>query len=151
MRGTVGVLWLALAGCVSYAEVDRRPLLTVEDVVRMNEAGVDEKTLLARVRSSRLSAPVTADEVIRLKNEKVPDPVIQALASAAPERVRVVERPYYVGPSIGFYGYYPYGYYGSWPYSYYYRPYYRYYPYSYGYHGGYYGHGRYYHSPRRYR
>lgn len=124
---------MPLAGCLAYGyPVDARPLMTVDDVVKMREAGVDEATLLWRVRGSRLAARVTADEIVRMKNAKVPDPVIQALAEAV-----VVEPAYYYS------SYAPYDY--DWPPyhdSWYWRygaPYY-----SHAYYGGTYGGGRYY-------
>jgi hypothetical protein len=115
MKAMLAALLVALTGCVYTRSVERRPTLTVEDVVRMTEAGVDQGTQLSRIYTSRLSRPLTADDIIRLKNANVPDPVIQAMAQAAPEPVTVVESPYYVvEPSFGFhyynYGYHPYRY-----------------------------------------
>lgn len=115
MRIMLSALLLASTGCVYSRAVERRPVLTVEDVVRMHEAGVDQGTQLSRIYTSQLSRPLTADDIIRMKNAQVADPVIQAMAEAAPERVTVVERPYYVGPSIGIhYGYHPYPYRYGW-------------------------------------
>jgi hypothetical protein len=139
VKAAWAVLALAAAGCVSYPPEDRRPLVTTDEVLLMQAAGVDESTLLARVRAGRLSAPVTADEIIRLKQGNVPDSVIKSLAEAAPPPVRVVERRVYVGDA-----WYPYGAYGYW--GGYWGP--RYYGY-YGYPRYYYrGHPRYYHAPR---
>jgi len=143
MKRAWAALALLIGGCVSYATpVDTRPLLPSDEVVRMHEAGVDENTLLSRVRASRLPEPVSADEIIRLKNKNVPEPVIKALAEAAP--VRVVERRVYYSDYWGYpYGHWGPGYYGYWG------------PRYYGYWGpryyGYYGHPhshRYYHAPR---
>lgn len=123
MRRVLAALFLGMGGCVSYP-ADTRPTLSVDDVVRLHEAGVDSGTLLLRIRDSRLSAPVTTDDVLRLKNANVPDPVIQAYAEAAPTRVTVVERPVYVEPAFSFrYGYAPYRYYRPYGRPYYYRHY----------------------------
>lgn len=139
MKRAWAALALAWAGCVTYYPEDRRPLLTPDEVVRMHEAGVDENTLLSRVRASRLAAPVSADEVIQLKNRNVPDAVIKALAEAAP--ARTVERRVFVGDP--YYPYGPYGYYGYWGPRYW--GWYGYYGYPYYHHS--HSH-RYYHAPR---
>jgi hypothetical protein len=137
-RAWILVALASTAGCLGYAyPVDSRPLVTVDDVVKMREAGVDEATLLWRVRGSRLPAPVTADEIVRMKNAQVPDPVIKALAEAV-----VVEPGYYYRSyapyDVDYYWATPY------PYSWYWRygaPYYS----TYYYHG--HGVGRYYRRP----
>jgi hypothetical protein len=136
-RAWILALLASTAGCLAYGyPVDSRPLVTVEDVVKMNEAGVDEATLLWRVRGSRLAARVTADEIVRMKEAKVPDKVIQALAEAV-----VVEPSTY----YGYYGPYDVDYYWAapYPYSWYWRYGAPYYYSSYYYHGG----GRYYRHP----
>jgi hypothetical protein len=129
MKAPLAALLVGLTGCVYTRSVERRPTLTVEDVVRMHEAGVDQGTQLSRIYTSQLSRPLTADDIIRLKNANVPDPVIQAMAQAAPEPATVVERPvYYVEPSFGFhYGYHPYRYHDYPRYRYYNRARPRYY------------------------
>ena len=137
MKRMMLVSFLAATGCV-YTRVDERPTVTVEDVIRMSAAGVDQGTLLARVQTSRMLEPVTADDIIRMKNEKVPDPVIQAMADAGPRPVTVIERPVYV-PSFSFH--YGYGH----PYRYRWHPYTRYGYRPYGY---YRPRPRYYHAPR---
>lgn len=136
-RAWIFAVLAPLASCLAYGyPVDSRPLITVDDVVKMRESGVDEATLLWRVRGSRLASRVTADDIVRMKNEKVPEPVIQALAEAV-----VVEPAYYYRGYASPWDYDGPPYHSSW-YWRYGAPYY----YPYGYYHGYYG-GRYYRHP----
>ena len=132
------VLLAGLGGCGGYYYRDSRPVLTVDEVVAMKNAGVDESVILAKIETSRVPGPIQAKDILELKDKGVSDTVAEALVEASAEPAPAVYRRYYGSPYYGYahpgypYGYYPY-YYGpryslrfGYGYPHYYRyPYYR--------------------------
>ena len=133
---------VGLSGCGGIYYRDTRPVLTVDEVVAMKQAGVDESVLLAKVETSRVPGPLKASDIVSLKEKGIQDKLLEALVQASAEPPPAVYRSYYGSPyAYDFwypYGYYPYYYYGprySFSYGYGY-PYYPYY-YRYPHYGGY--------------
>lgn len=137
MRTLAGILAVAsLSGCGIYGYRDERPVLSVDEVVAMKQAGVADEVIAAKISTSRVPGPLTAPEIVRLKDQGLGDGILEALveASAAPPPV-VYRHVYHHDP----YGPYPYGY-GPDLHA----------GYRYGYHP-YWGHRRWMHRPRTYR
>lgn len=96
-------LVLLLAGCSSREAAIRRAI-TIDDVIRMQTAGVGPKTLVAMIETSDVRGTLTPQDILALKEKGVHDEVLAALIKAtAPERT-VVREPwpayyYYRGPA----------------------------------------------------
>jgi len=56
----------------------------VQDVVKLTKAGLSEKIILSKVKQDGASYNLTADQIIYLKNQGVPESVIDALVQGAP-------------------------------------------------------------------
>lgn len=104
MRTIPGVVAAAiLAGCASRPEAPPPPardVLSVDEVVRLHEAGVASKVVVAKIQTSEIAADMPVARIIELKQKGLPDDVLEALVRAAepdPPPRRVVLRPY--GPS----------------------------------------------------
>ena len=128
------------------------PDLTKEEVKRLVAAGISDDVIVEYVRANGPVQPLTAQDLIDLRQANVSEKVLAAMMeparapartpSQAPESETLYYTNYYSYPwyypsayfSFGYYGY-PY-YYSRYPYyysyPYYHRPYY-YYPYRYPY------------------
>lgn len=81
---------------------------TVQEVVAMNQAGVDPQLMANYVSSSGVAQPISVDDVIYLHQQGVPTPVIQAMqtpaattaAVAAPAGPVIVEEVHHYGPPV---------------------------------------------------
>ena len=93
--------------------------VTVDDVVAMSAAGVDEQVMITHIRRHGPAQPLGTNELIHLQNHRVSPRVIQALQE--PPLMPAGPRPVLVEPCH--YGPYPYG--PPWPPPHYY---YRHYP-----------------------
>jgi hypothetical protein len=97
----LAVLLLLLAGCASRESTIRRAI-TIEDVVRMQTAGVGSKTIVATIETSDVRATLTIADILGLKEKGLSDEVIAALIKATGPKAVVYEpRPayyYYRGP-----------------------------------------------------
>lgn len=69
---------LAQDGGSSGAEV-----LTNEKVVTMTRAGLSSSIIISKIRSSKTNFNVSTDELIRLKQSRVPDDIINAMVEAS--------------------------------------------------------------------
>ena len=117
MKWMMSALVLALGGCsTTSVEAEPPPLLTVDDVIRMHEAGEAPATMVARVQASRLPVPLSDDDVVRLKDHRVPDEVVRAMGAAP---TPVVERSLDVAPTFS---YHDDGYHQAYPYRYGWHP-----------------------------
>lgn len=97
----LAILVLLLAGCASRQTTIRRAI-TVEDVVRMQDAGVGSKTIVATIETSDVRGTLTMADILALREKGLSDEVIAALIKATEPRAVVQEpRPayyYYRGP-----------------------------------------------------
>lgn len=97
---------------------------TVNDVIAMTNAGVDEPLIINHIRSHGVAAPLGAGEVISLKQQGVSPGVIEAMQTTpAPQPTTVVRE---VAPQPIIVEEYHYGGYPFWgppPRRYYHRPY----------------------------
>ena len=72
---------VGLAGCV--LTLDReRPLLGLDEILAMNEAGVPAQVIAAKISVSRVPGPMTVLEMVRLKEQGVDDRLLQMLVEA---------------------------------------------------------------------
>jgi len=72
-----------IAGCVSEPEPVSVRVVSVDDVLRMNAAGVSADVIAAHVRASHVREPLSTDRLIELSREKKLDPMIlEALITA---------------------------------------------------------------------
>jgi len=121
----------------------------LSEVVKMQQAGVDKKTIIDYVNSTAVPYQLTAEQKAQLKATGLPDEVISAIVARGvllqkeqevPPPVTMVANGDWVYPDDAYY--YPYwdGSY-AWGWPYYYGPWIGgYYRYGYGYHGyGYHG------------
>lgn len=126
-RATVLSLVLLLGAAAVSAQTERPPRrfsnALLNDVVRMTDAGLADETITAFVKARRARLePVTADDLIRLRQARVSDTVIQYLASVEGRSDELTYdssegTAYPVSPTYsGEYGY-------AYPYSYYYPGY----------------------------
>ena len=84
----------------------RPGVVSMADVVNMNHAGVSEQLIITHIQHNGMASPVTSSDLITLKQQGVPDSVIQAMqAPPPPQRVAVAQGPpvivqehYYGGP-----------------------------------------------------
>lgn len=113
----------ALAGSAIGSEIDRnnaiieaqmgRPVegaATIEDVVAMSQAGVDDQVIITHIRANGVSYRPQASDVIQMHNQGVSDTVINAMqqGSVGPKQpVKVVRQPapviveeHYYGPPV---------------------------------------------------
>lgn len=126
---------VALSGCGGVYYRDVRSVLSVDEVVAMKQAGVDEEVIQAKIETSRVPGPLKASEIVALKEKGLGDALLEALVEASAEPPPPpVYRTYYVHPGYGYpwppYGYDPYYYGPRHSFSFgYRRPYYYRYPY----------------------
>ncbi len=57
--------------------------LTNDDIVRMQKAGVSESIIIQTIRSSKQNFDLTPTGIIALKEQKVPDSIIEAMQNAS--------------------------------------------------------------------
>lgn len=80
----VGLVGLLL-GPLAVARSNAQEVLTNESIVSMVKAGFSESVILAKIRASGGKFDTSTDALVKLKAEKVPDKVIEAmLAGGAP-------------------------------------------------------------------
>lgn len=104
MKRFAAVFLVLLAVPLFAEERDRTPRRTlIDDVIRMNTAGVNEEAIVDFIRKSDERVEVTADDLIALTDAKVSKDVIKAVIDKADERdgtrkrgtrERIVYRPY---------------------------------------------------------
>jgi hypothetical protein len=89
-RVTVVALVLALvvssSSLVAYAQEPRassEEVLTNEKVITMAKAGLGTPLIISKIRSSKTNFNVSTDELIRLKQARVPDDIISAMVDAS--------------------------------------------------------------------
>ena len=137
----VPVIVLLVSGCAAFVTVNERAM-SVDDVILITKSKVDSEVIISQIDATRSKFQLTADDIIRLKNEGVEDDVIQYMIESdfAPERF---PRDYGYSQSDYWFNYYnsynfPYSSptyrYGASPYNTYRSPYYNqsyYYPYTY--------------------
>ncbi|HVN76877.1 MAG TPA: hypothetical protein VMT19_11205 [Thermoanaerobaculaceae bacterium] len=75
MRTVLIVLAVALVSALAAAE---QPL-TNADIVKLVKAGVSADVIIAKIQSSETAFSTDTDSLVALANEKVPNPVIQAM------------------------------------------------------------------------
>jgi hypothetical protein len=77
---------LCAAGSVVPAQDNGRPageVLTNEKVISLTRAGLSPALIVSKIRASRANFDTSTDELIRLKRERVPDAVIDAMVQAS--------------------------------------------------------------------
>jgi hypothetical protein len=65
---------------------------TSDEVIAMNQAGVDPQLIVNHIRNNGVAAPPNVDEILRLSSAGVPTRVIEAMQSPPPQ-VRVASAP----------------------------------------------------------
>ncbi len=110
---------LAAGGC---AGLQRKPPPTLDEVVKMSQAGTPAEEILRELRETRAVYPLTGSQIGELHEQGVPTEVLDYLQQAYVESVRRQERwryydPFWMGPCIGCYHY------GPWARPYFYYPY----------------------------
>ena len=111
-----------LAGCASRPQ---RVPVTLEEIVQMSRAGTQPSEIIARMEASDTVYRLSGSEFARLKEQGVPDQVLDYMQETYLDFERSRVYRYYDpwwGPPYPYWGW---GYYGYYPY-YPYRPYYRY-------------------------
>lgn len=75
---------------------------TVDEVIAMSRAGVDQQLISNYVTTSGMSAPITAQDVIYLHQQGVADPVIVAMQTPPPPPAPpvVVQEVHHHGPPV---------------------------------------------------
>ncbi len=95
--------------------------VTIDDVLAMSRAGVEEELIVTHVQANGMVAPLTSNDLIALREQQVSTRVIQAMQTSRPKEQPVVihqpaPRPviveeYYYGPPRWYYPpHYRYGY-----------------------------------------
>jgi len=111
-------LAVLLAGCASRPQ---RVPVSIEEIVQMSIAGTPPSDIIARMEASDTVYRLSGSELARLKDQGVPDPVLDYMQDTYLdyERSRAYRNydPWW-GPPHPYWGW---GYYGYYPY----RPYYR--------------------------
>ncbi|MEJ2368796.1 MAG: hypothetical protein P8Z49_10730 [Acidobacteriota bacterium] len=114
---------LVLAGCAGMNEP--RPTVpgpvTVAQIVKMSKDGVPAQQIIDKMRRSRTVYRLKASELAKLKQEGVPDAVIDYMQQTYLDATRREERNRYHWSYLGYWGYpYPYWYgwapFGGWIY-----------------------------------
>jgi hypothetical protein len=89
-RVTIAALVLALvvssSSLVAYAQEPRassEEVLTNEKVITMAKAGLGTSLIISKIRSSKTNFNVSTDELIRLKQARVPDDIISVMVEAS--------------------------------------------------------------------
>jgi hypothetical protein len=75
---------------------------TVDEVIAMSRAGVDQQLITNYVATSGMSAPITAQDVIYLHQQGVADPVIVAMQTPPPPPAQpvIVQEVHHHGPPV---------------------------------------------------
>jgi hypothetical protein len=118
--------FVALLGACASLEPTLPPAPTTAEIVRMAKDGVAPDAIIKRIEASRAVYPLPASELARLREQGVPDQVIDYMQRTYIDAVRLNEylraRDAYVlygWPSYGRLFPYPYGwplpYWGWWP------------------------------------
>ncbi len=83
-----------LLGPLAVGRGDAQEVLTNQSVIGMVKAGFSESVIIAKIRASERKFDTSTDALLKLKAEKVPDKVIEAMlrggapAAAAPAQLR---------------------------------------------------------------
>jgi hypothetical protein len=107
-----------LAGCASRPQ---RVPVSIEEIVQMSHAGTQPSDIIARMEASDTVYRLSGSELARLKEQGVPDQVLDYMQETYLDYERSRVYRYYDpwwGPPYPYWGW---GYYGYYPY----RPYYR--------------------------
>lgn len=97
MKGT----WLSLAAILLSILAVRASAETTEDILALTQKGMGEEVLLATIERSKGSFNLTAADILKLKDAKVPDKVIAAMIrhkGATGEAAVAAPRPLPVAP-----------------------------------------------------
>lgn len=102
MRTIAGILGiLAVAGCAAQptATPEPRNVLSLQDVIRLHEAGIASKVVVAKIQASETAVEMPVSRIIELKEKGLPDDVLEALVRSTEkeEPQRIFIRRY--GPS----------------------------------------------------
>ena len=73
-----------LCGTAVNAQTPQNLPAGVQDVVKLTKAGLSEKIILSKVTQDGVSYNLTTDQIIYLKNQGVPESVIDALVQSGP-------------------------------------------------------------------
>lgn len=85
--GVIGLLLGSAADrCVAQAPAVNLPP-GVQDVLKLERAGISDEVILAQIKSTRASYHLTADEILYLSGQGVSQPVIKALLSGNTDTV----------------------------------------------------------------
>jgi len=90
-RARAGILAVCLMGLMGTVRAE-----TTDDIVSMANKGVGEEIILATVGRSRTSFNLSAQDIVKLKEQKVPDKVVMAMLrhkGAAPAAVAAEQAP----------------------------------------------------------
>lgn len=83
MRSVAWVMAVGLAGCAARGpEEPRRPQLTLDDVFKLQQSGVDSKVIVAKIQTSDVQLDLPVARIIELKVKGLPDDVLEALVRA---------------------------------------------------------------------
>jgi hypothetical protein len=75
--------------------------VTIPDAVAMTKAGVSESLIVTHVQNHGVAQPLSANDIIYLRNQGVSDGVIAAMQAPPPNRpVAVAPAPVVAGPPI---------------------------------------------------
>ena len=113
MKRFVTILLLgALAGCASFEKLPPPP--TVAEILQMAKAGQSADAIIQRMEESRAVYQLPASELARLREQGVPDKVIDYIQQAYIEAVRYAEwararDAYFYPPFAPPFRRYPYG------------------------------------------
>ncbi len=104
---------LAAIGCASFSTVNPRAM-TLENIIAMSGAGAGAGVIKDQILATGSRFRLSADDIVRLKNEDVADDVIRAMIETGGRDMSSAERDSF-DPWFGYYpmtgGYYPpYGY-----------------------------------------
>jgi hypothetical protein len=69
---------LAVAGCASFSTVNPRAM-SLDDIIALNSAGTSPDVIKEQIKATGSRFTLSPEDIIRLKNEKVPDEVVQAM------------------------------------------------------------------------
>lgn len=104
---------LALAGCVIHREYNAYDGVTNAEVVRLVAAGVSNEVIIAKIRTEGIRTPLSSNDLIALREQGVPDPIVSAMLNARlaspPREVQTEYRTTWT-----WWPWWPWGWYGYW-------------------------------------
>ncbi|MFC1693690.1 hypothetical protein ACFL1R_09315 [Candidatus Latescibacterota bacterium] len=75
----ITIALLAISGCSGMVNVPERPVLVVDDIIKMSKAEVGSGIIKLKISSTRSHFRLDSDNILMLKEEGVPDDVIKAM------------------------------------------------------------------------